>query len=257
MNVGIVGCNGRVGQLLTAELQSDLWMDKGLVLAGGTSRKPVENAPFFITADAEKLFERSDVIIDFTLPEGMRQHIALARKHKTTLIIGTSGITKDDERLMQEAANDIVVVYSANMSVGVNVLFSLVAQAAATLNSEWDIEIFESHHKHKIDAPSGAALALGKMAAQGRGVDFDDVADFNRHGVTGVREEGTIGFSVARGGDVVGEHTAFFFNEGERLELTHRSTNRNLFAKGALHAALWSKGKAAGLYSMKDVLNLK
>ena len=137
-----------------------------------------------------------------------------------------------------------------------NMLMALVEQAAKRLADGWDIEIFESHHKHKIDAPSGTALALGKAAAKGRGGNLEQLAEYDRHGQTGARQNGKIGFSVARGGDVVGEHTVFFFGDGERLELTHRATNRALFASGALRAALWTKGKPAGLYSMRDVLGL-
>ena len=138
----------------------------------------------------------------------------------------------------------------------VNMLLALVEQAANRLQDGWDIEIFESHHKYKVDAPSGTALAMGKSAAKGRNVKLDDVADYARHGQTGARKDGQIGFSVARGGDVVGDHTAFFYADGERLELTHKATNRALFAKGALRAALWAGNQKPGLYSMKDVLDL-
>lgn len=142
------------------------------------------------------------------------------------------------------------------MSVGVNLLLSLMEKAAETLDADWDIEIFESHHKYKVDAPSGTALAMGRAAAIGRGGNLENMADYNRHGHTGAREKGKIGFSVARGGDVVGEHTAFFFGDGERIELTHKATNRSLFAKGALRAASWCQNKENGLYSMRDVLGL-
>ena len=162
-----------------------------------------------------------------------------------------------DEDALKDAAQKTAIVYAANMSVGVNLLLALVEKAAASLGpDDWDIDIFESHHKHKVDAPSGTALAVGKAAAKGRGVDLDDVKVSARDGITGEREKGTIGFSVARGGDVVGEHTAYFYGEGERIELTHIATNRALFAKGALRAALWLKDKPNGLYSMKDVLDL-
>ncbi len=257
MKIGVVGCNGRVGKLIIAELISGDWEEHGLELSGGSSRDiEGNNNEFFITDNEEELFEKSDIIIDFTLPDAIENHTKLAVKHKKTLIVGTTGLTKDDEELLRDAAQETIIIYSANMSVGVNLLLSLVEQAAARLDPEWDIEIFESHHKYKVDAPSGTAIAIGKAAATGRGNRLENLADYNRHGQIGAREKGKIGFSVARGGDVVGEHTAFFFGNGERLELTHKATNRSLFAKGALHAAIWSEGKEAGLYSMKDVLDL-
>jgi 4-hydroxy-tetrahydrodipicolinate reductase len=257
MKVGVVGCTGRVGQILIEELQSENWKKAGLELAGGTSRTTIDSVHgFFITDDPEELFQKADVVIDFTLPEGTRKHAALAAKHKKALIVGTTGLSAADEKALQDAAKNTAIVYAANMSVGVNMLMALVEQAAQRLSDGWDIEIFESHHKHKVDAPSGTALALGKAAAKGRNGNLDQLADYNRHGQTGARQNGKIGFSVARGGDVVGEHTVFFFGDGERLELTHRATNRALFASGALRAALWTKGKPAGLYSMRDVLGL-
>ncbi len=259
MNVGIVGCNGRVGKLLINELLSGDWDKHNLKLAGGSARNngsEDNNSVFFITDDKSELFKRSDVIIDFTLPEGTSEHIKLAIEHNTALIVGTTGLSHSDEEALKDAANHIPIVYAANMSVGVNMLLALVEQAAARLKDDWDIEIFEIHHKYKVDAPSGTALALGKAAAAGRGNNLDNLAEFARHGQTGIREKGKIGFSVARGGDVVGEHTAFFFGEGERLELSHKATNRSLFAKGALRAASWINGKDAGLYSMRDVLDL-
>ena len=257
MDIGIVGCNGRVGSLLITELLSSEWDHKGLKLAGGCARHGISGSEtYFITTDEAELFERSDAVIDFTLPEGTVNHAKLAVEHKTALIVGTTGLTKADEEELANAAQHIPVVYSANMSVGVNILLALVEQAAARLEDEWDIEVFESHHKYKVDAPSGTALALGKAAAIGRGNSLENMAEFDRHGHIGAREKGKIGFSVARGGDIVGEHNVMFLADGERLELAHKATNRSLFAKGALRAASWVKDKEAGLYTMRDVLNL-
>lgn len=256
MKIGVAGCKGRVGTLLVNELLSGNW--KGATLTGGTVL-PAEmtKSDFFITTDADELFKKSDAIIDFTVPKATRAHIALAAKHKKILVIGTTGLSADDEKEIKSAAKKTTIIQSANFSVGVNVLLSLVEKASATLDkNDWDIEIFESHHKHKIDAPSGTALALGKAAALGRGADLKKVADYARHGETGKRKVGNIGFSIARGGDVVGEHTVYFYGEGERVDITHVATNRALFARGALRAALWAKGKKPGLYSMKDVLGL-
>ena len=254
MKIGIAGYTGRVGQLLIQELQSGAWQD--LELAGGTA-PDAALAEYFTTANAEELFERADAVIDFTRPEATVKHAEIAAKTNTALIVGTTGLSAEDEEKLKTAAQKVPVVYAANMSVGVNMLLALVEQAAARLGpEEWDIEVFESHHKHKVDAPSGTALAIGKAAAKGRDVNLDNVKVTARDGITGEREQGSIGFSVARGGDVVGEHTAYFYAAGERIELTHIATNRALFAKGAMRASLWSQGKPPGLYSMRDVLDL-
>ncbi len=258
IKIGITGCKGRVGSLLTAELQSGSY--PALELAGGTDLKMKQadkTANFFITENPNELFERADVIIDFTTPEATRKHMWLAAKSKTPLIIGTTGLDVGDEAELKDTAQETAIVYTANMSVGVNILLSLIEQAAAKLEPEnWDIEIFESHHKYKVDAPSGTALAMGKAAASGRGIELNDKAIYSREGQTGTRKDGDIGFSVARGGDVVGEHTAYFYAQGERLELSHIATDRSLFAKGALKAATWASSQKPGLYNMKDVLGL-
>ena len=256
MKIGVTGCTGRVGKLIIQELLSAQW--GGLELAGGHARDTSKlSANYFVTDDATELFEKSDAVIDFTLPDATMAHAKIAAKTNTPLIIGTTGLSADQEAKLQNAAQNAPIIYAANMSVGVNLLLALVEKAAASLGPDnWDIEIFESHHKHKIDAPSGTALAIGKAAASGRNVDLDDVKQTARDGVTGERENGKIGFSVARGGDVVGEHTAYFYSAGERIELSHIATNRALFARGALQAAKWINGKPNGLYSMQDVLGL-
>ena len=254
IKVGVAGYTGRVGQLLIAELQSGSWI--GLELAGGCA-PDASDADYFTSKDPSELFERSDIVIDFTRPEATIAHAKLAAETGTKMIIGTTGLTNDDEAGLSTAAENTAIVYAANMSVGVNMLLALVEKAAKALGpDDWDIEIFESHHKYKVDAPSGTALAIGKSAAKGRDVDHDKVATRARDGITGERETGTIGYSVARGGDVVGEHTAYFYSEGERIELTHIATNRALFARGALRAASWLNDKPNGLYSMKDVLGI-
>lgn len=256
MKIGVAGATGRVGQLIIEELLSGAW--HGLELAGATARDPSKiTGDQDIIKDQDELFANSDAVTDFTLPDATMHHVAKAVGSNTPIIIGTTGLDEAQEQVLKDAAQQIPIVYAANMSVGVNLLLALVEKAAASLGPDnWDIEIFESHHKHKIDAPSGTALAIGKAAAKGRNVDLNDVADRARDGVTGERETGSIGFSVARGGDVVGEHTAYFYAAGERIELTHRATNRALFARGALQAAKWINGKPAGLYSMHDVLGL-
>lgn len=250
MKVGIAGCKGRVGSLLVQELQSGHW--KGLQLSGGTVRIDESNeADFLITNKPADLFKVCDVVIDFTIPAATREHIRLAAQHGTALIIGTTGLNEEDEAALREAAKKARIVYSANMSLGVNLLMALVEQAAAKLGPDWDIEIFEAHHKNKVDAPSGTALALGKAAAKGR-----CQANFAAIDRNGKRKPGEIGYAVTRGGDVVGEHTVYFYGEGERIELSHVATNRALFAKGALKAAQWIGGQKPGLYSLRDVLGV-
>lgn len=255
MKIGVVGCMGRVGALLVQEITAE---GSGFELAGGTALPAdiPEEPGFFITDTPDELFERADAVIDFTTPEATRKHIWLAAKHKKVYVVGTTGLDAADEEELKDAAKETQILYAPNMSVGVNILLALVQQAATRLGEGWDIEIFEAHHKHKVDAPSGTALALGKAAAEGREVALDTVAEYDRRGQTGARKEGNIGFSVARGGDVVGDHTVYFYAEGERLELTHRATNRALFARGALRAARWAAGQKPGLYSMRDVLDL-
>ena len=254
MQIGIAGYTGRVGQLLIQELQSGTWTD--LELAGGFAPDAKEET-FFTTTSAEELFERADIVIDFTRPEGTIKNAQIAAETGTKMIIGTTGLTNAEEEELKSASEKTAIVYAANTSVGVNILLALVEKAAKALGPEdWDIEIFESHHKHKVDAPSGTALAIGKAASKGREVEHDKVAVRARDGITGERETGTIGYSVARGGDVVGEHTAYFYSEGERIELTHFATNRVLFARGALRAAKWIKDQSSGLHSMNDVLGL-
>lgn len=256
MKIGVLGCKGRVGSLIVKELQGDSW--PSLSLAGGTAHNPAAiKGDFFVTANAEELFLKSDALIDFTLPDAIPVHAALAEKHKKILIIGTSGLSESHEAMVAKAATAAPVVYAANMSVGVNLLIALVEEAAKRLDAEWDAEILDLHHKHKIDAPSGTSYALAKAIQRGRGeLESRDHLTFARQGHTGAREKGTIGFSVQRGGDVVAENSAIFFGTGERLEITHKASDRAIFAKGALRAALWAQDRKPGLYSMRDVLGL-
>ncbi|WP_313388917.1 4-hydroxy-tetrahydrodipicolinate reductase, partial [Rhodospirillum rubrum] len=181
---------------------------------------------------------------------------ALAARHGSALIVGTTGMGPDHVAALERAAQKVPVVFAPNMSVGVTLLMALTERVAGLLKDDYDIEILEMHHRFKVDAPSGTALGLGKAAAAGRGIDLDEMATRVRDGLTGPREPGSIGFATLRGGDVVGDHTVIFAAEGERIELTHRASNRAVFAKGALRAALWTRDRAPGLYSMHDVLGL-
>lgn len=236
MKISIAGYKGRMGQMLVKEIE----VASGLDYAGGTEEGD----------DPEILFNHADAVIDFTTPGATRKHIWLAAKTRTPLVIGTTGLSEADEKEIRDASKETAIVYAANMSVGVNMLLALVQQAASKLGPEWDIEIFETHHKHKVDSPSGTALALGKAARAGRG-SGDFVTDR-----AGKRREGDIGYAVQRGGNVIGEHTVTFFSENERITLGHVASDRALFAKGAIRAAQWVADKPPGLYSMKDVLGL-
>lgn len=257
MKIGIPGCTGRVGSLLVSELLSGDW--PGLQLAGGTSRKGkngIAGASYFVTDSARALFEKSDLIIDFTLPEATREHIELAKELKKPILIATTGLTPEDETAIGKLAMSVPVLYAANTSIAVNVLAALVEKAAKAMGPEFDIEIVEAHHKHKLDAPSGTAIMLGRTAAQARGIEFEPHAVISREGHTGERKSGDIGFATVRGGDAAGEHTVYFLGDGERLELKQQASNRSLYAKGALKSAIWLKEQPAGLYSMRDVLGL-
>jgi len=266
MKIGIVGCAGRMGRMLVqAVINTD-----GAELACGSE---MAASPFVghdagvvageeptgvkIITDPDQLFAGCDVVIDFTIPAATLGHAKLAAKHNTNLIIGTTGLSNDDQAIIAQCAKSTTIIQAPNMSLGVNVAFAVTEKIASMLNDDWDIEVVEMHHKHKIDAPSGTALGLGRAAAAGRGVNLDDVADKVRDGNTGARTKGDIGFATLRGGDVVGEHTVVFAIEGERFEITHKASSRVIFARGAVHGALWSDGKPAGLFDMQDVLGLK
>jgi len=252
MKIGIAGYKGRVGQLLVKEISSGDW--KNLELAAGSEHKvhPEHTSAehFSVFESADELMSACDLVIDFTTPESTLKNIAAAVKARTAIIIGTTGIDEAGQKVIKDAAKSIPILFTANMSVGVNLLMALVEQAASKLGPEWDIEIFESHHKNKVDAPSGTALALGNAAKTGRGQ-----GDFKTDRA-GKRISGDIGYAVSRGGDVVGEHDVTFFGMGERVVLSHKATDRALFARGALRAAQWLDGKPAGLYTMRDVLGL-
>jgi len=206
-----------------------------------------------VSDDPVPLFATADAVIDFTRPEASVRFAALAAQGKAVHVVGTTGFSAEDLAALGRAARHTPIIQSYNMSLGVNLLAALVRQAARALDSGWDLEVVEMHHRHKIDAPSGTAILLGRAAAEGRGVDFDAVKAIDRDGK---RAEGAIGFATLRGGDVVGEHAVILAGAGERIELAHKATDRGIFARGALKAALWGRGRAPGLYSMNDVLGL-
>ena len=264
IKIGIPGAAGRMGGMIIREIArhddmvlvaatdrpgSDaIGQDSGLISGVGATDVPVSDDP-------ATLFARADVVIDFSSPQASVAHATLAREHGTSLVIGTTGLTSADEADLAAAADRAALVYCANTSIGVTLLSRLVEQVASQLGDGWDIEVLETHHHHKVDAPSGTALALGQAAARGRGVALDDVSDMVRKGQTGARKEGDIGFAVLRGGDVAGEHSVIFFGDSERVEITHKANDRAIFARGALQAARFAHGAPAGFYSMDDVLD--
>ena len=265
MKIGVIGAAGRMGRMLIAEVlghdgaslvgavegpgNEAIGRDAGL-LAG------VGDAGVAVGDDAGALFAAADAVLEFTSAEASLAHAALAASSRTIHVIGTTGLDPAQEAALAAAAKRTAIVWAPNMSLGVNLLMGLVERVAAALDDDYDIEIFEVHHRHKVDAPSGTALGLGAAAARGRGVELDDVAIRGRDGITGARARGAIGFASLRAGDVVGDHSVTFAADGERIELAHRATDRRIYARGALRAALWAQGKGPGLYSMSDVLGL-
>jgi 4-hydroxy-tetrahydrodipicolinate reductase len=266
MKVGIVGAGGRMGRLLV-QLAHEA---EGMTVAAASE---LPNSPLLhrdagdlagigpigvvVGDSAEAVFEAADIVIEFSVPQATADHAALAAKHGASYVTGTTGLDPAQEAALAEAGKTVPVLYAPNMSVAVNLFMSLVQQVAGVLGPDYDIEILELHHKYKIDAPSGTAVGLGKAAAKGRGVDLDDVAIWSREGDTGVRPDGAIGFAALRGADVVGEHTVMFASAGERMEFTHRCTDRSLFARGAIRGAQWISDKSPGLYAMADVLGIE
>ncbi|HYZ48564.1 MAG TPA: 4-hydroxy-tetrahydrodipicolinate reductase [Sphingomonas sp.] len=236
-SIGILGAAGRMGRAIAEAADA-----AGVPVAGGVDQG----------GDVATLASGCHVLIDFSVPDALAEHLAAAREAKRPIVIGTTGLAPEHHALIDATAREVAVLQSANMSLGVNLLAALVEQAAARLGPDWDIEILEMHHRHKIDAPSGTALLLGDAAARGRDVALGQPA-LDRNGK---RREGAIGFASLRGGSVAGDHQVILATEGERLELGHRAESRIIFARGAIRAALWLAGKGPGRYAMADVLGL-
>lgn len=268
MSVGIVvmGGSGRMGRMLidliaqapeahlvgVTEAHGHAWAgrDLGEAMGGSANGVPVTDDPIEVVA-------RAQAVIDFTTPAATVAMAELTAQARAIHVIGTTGLMAEDIAKIDRAAMHATVIRAGNMSLGVNLLTQLVRQVAASLGEDFDIEIVEAHHHHKVDAPSGTALMLGEAAAAGRGVALDDVADRARDGITGARTRGAIGFHAIRGGDIVGEHDVIFAADGERLTLRHAASDRTVFARGALRAALWGQGKGPGAFDMLDVLGLR
>ncbi len=265
LKVVITGASGRMGQtlvnLITKSDKLELvgaierlnheWVgqDIGVAMGGSELGVVVSEDPIEVIANAE-------AVIDFTTPSATIEFSKLAAQARAIHVIGTTGMTEEDLEKIKAASFHSVVVRAGNMSLGVNLLVALTKKVAAALDDEFDIEIIEAHHKHKVDAPSGTALMLGEAAADGRGIKLAELADRGRDGITGARNKGSIGFSSIRGGDIIGRHDVLFASNGEQLTLSHNATDRNIFAQGAIKAVLWGIDKQPGQYDMMDVLGL-
>jgi 4-hydroxy-tetrahydrodipicolinate reductase len=265
MRLVVLGAAGRMGQTVIKTIVES----EGAVLSGAIERPGspalgrdagetagLSRLDVAITDDPLRALLRADGVIDFTSPAATVEIAALAAQARIAHIVGTTGMTAGDLAKIEAAARHAVIVRSGNMSLGVNLLAGLVEKVARTLGADWDVEILEMHHRMKVDAPSGTALLLGEAAAKGRDIALADHGVRARDGHTGPRKAGDIGFATLRGGSVVGDHTVIFAGAGERIELTHRAEDRGIFARGALRAALWARGRKPGLYSMFDVLGL-
>lgn len=252
-SIGIFGAAGRMGRAI-----AQVVTENGLILAGGVDRAGEgEIAPgLAITADPVALARHSDVLIDFSVPAALAAHLDAAVAAGKPILIGTTGLEPAHHALVDQAAKAIPVLQTGNTSLGVNLLAALVEQAASRLTDDWDIEIVEMHHRHKVDAPSGTALLLGEAAARGRGITLADHSERGRDGITGARAKGAVGFAALRGGSVAGDHQVIFAAEGERIEIGHRAESRIIFARGAVKAARWLIDQSPGRYDMKGVLGL-
>ncbi|WP_066588552.1 4-hydroxy-tetrahydrodipicolinate reductase [Sphingomonas pruni] len=239
--IGILGSEGRMGRAIAA-----IAADFGATVAGGVDAD----------GDPLALAKSADVLVDFTAPSALEANLAAACEAGTPIVVGTTGLGQAHHDLIDNAAARVAVLQTSTTSLGVTLLARIVADAAARLGPEWDIEIVEAHHRHKVDAPSGTALLLGDAAAEGRGAKLADLKVVDRAGLTGARSEGTIGFASIRGGSIAGDHQVIFAGPGERLELIHRAESREMFARGAVRAAMWLAGQPAGRYTMPEVLGL-
>jgi 4-hydroxy-tetrahydrodipicolinate reductase len=263
--IGITGAAGRMGRTLIEAIgqverltlaaaierpeSTLLGADAGELAGQGKNGIPIVGALAQVITDI-------DVLIDFSVPAATMANLALCSEHGVAMVIGTTGFTADQQRAIEQAATVIPICKASNFSTGVNLCFKLLDMAARVLGDDVDIEVYEAHHRHKIDAPSGTALSMGKVVADALGRDLNKVAVYGREGQTGARKRDTIGFATVRAGDIVGDHTVTFAAEGERVEITHKASSRMSFARGAVRAACWLKGRDAGLYDMHDVLGL-
>ena len=265
-NIAVTGAGGRMGKALieACELADDATLvaaiernGSSLVGADAGELAGVGKKGVIIVDNVEAVTDKFDVLIDFTTPESTMNNLAICREANRRLVIGTTGLNENQKQEISAASNDISIVFAPNMSVGVNLCLKLLDLAARVMNDDIDIEIIEAHHRHKVDAPSGTALAMGEVVAKALNRDLKDVAVYGREGHTGERNRNTIGFETIRAGDIVGEHTVMFAGIGERVEITHKASSRMTFAKGAVRAAKWLMTNKKGLFDMQDVLGLR
>jgi 4-hydroxy-tetrahydrodipicolinate reductase len=264
LRIAVAGASGRMGRMLVEAVTAaeDCTLSGALEVPGspalGTDPLAAlgRQSDVRISADLQAGLSNADVLIDFTRPEGTLAHLAMCRQLGVRAVVGTTGLSDAQKAVIAEHAQHVAVVLAPNMSLGVNVVLELLAVAARALSPGYDIEVIEAHHRHKVDAPSGTALAMGEVLAKAVGRELNDIAVHGRHGVTGERDPAAIGFSVIRGGDIVGDHTVLFAGTGERIEITHRSSSRATYAEGSLRAARFLAGRTSGLYGMRDVLGL-
>lgn len=265
MKIGITGINGKMGRTIATAVLQDQIVELGSALVRQGSDLAGQNLGEFlgfdkssakITDNLNEFIQNSDAIIDFSSPALSLEVAAKCAEFKKVLVCGTTGLSEGEKQKFAAFAKSTTIIWSSNMSVGVNLLMNLVEKVAGILHDDFDAEIFEMHHKDKVDAPSGTALSLGAAVAQGRGVDLQKVGKTARSGKEAKRQKGEIGFCALRGGDVIGDHSVIFAGDGERIELTHKASNREIFAKGAIRAAIWGSGKESGFYSMRDVLSV-
>lgn len=261
----IIGASGRMGRSIASILVDDdsVEITGALEVSGhpdiGKSLGDIvgnEKIATVINEDFDEACDNSDILIDFTAPESTLMNLKYAYENGKSMVIGTTGFSHSEQAELEKLAEKIPCVISPNMSIGVNILFELSKKVASLIGDSYDIEIVEAHHRNKVDAPSGTAIGIAKSVAQGLKVKLDDAARYERYGKIGERKKGEIGIQTIRGGDVVGDHTVMFLGDGERLELTHKASNRDNFSKGVLLAVKWLPGKPPGIYSMKDVLGL-
>lgn len=263
LRVAIAGCSGRMGKSLIQAAQND--KDIKVTAATVSPSSKDKNRDIGLIAGIEPLqikssdnlksiIEHFDILIDFTNPVATLEHLKICAQHHKRLVIGTTGLTQEQEIALKKMSSTIPLVFAPNMSIGINLCFGLLKQAAHVLGDTVDIEIIEAHHRHKLDAPSGTALKMGEIIASTLGRDLTTVSSYGRQGMDNPRKRETIGFSSIRGGDIVGEHTVIFAGEGERLEITHRASQRHIFAQGAIKAAKWLASKEKGFYTMQDVV---
>lgn len=266
MKIAITGVSGRMGRMLvdtvdasdqvelTAALERSghAWIGQDLGASLGGPARGID-----VTDSIDAVFAKAEAVIDFTAPAASIGFAQAAAAARAIHVIGTTGMTQSEIDQLDEPAQQATIVRAGNMSLGVNLLVQLTKRVAAALDDDYDIEIIEAHHNKKVDAPSGTALMLGQAAAEGRGAALEDISDRARDGITGARRKGDIGFVAVRGGDIIGEHDVMFAAAGERITLRHVASDRSVFARGAIKAALWARGRAAGAYDMLDVLGLK